>query len=137
LFNQENIKCIEKGDESMSIQTVVLDWVSNEPPMMFCPVCGNPITSIEDGFKECKHIVFTYLDVAGGFTYIREDCKELFKTLEKECEETGNEVIEIIADRLESESMVSISVSTTTISSRPGSITMIGCFDFKDQIGEN
>lgn len=52
--------------------------LGHEPPVVHCPVCGNPTITVVDEREEitpCAHLVFVFVGEVGVFEYQSEDFK--------------------------------------------------------------
>jgi len=56
-----------------------------EPPIVHCPICGQPILDPEDGgVSPCRHVAFIYVSMAGGFQYESDEFKRRTTSIEDE-----------------------------------------------------
>ena len=115
----------------MKMKTVEASWKSNNPPMLYCPACGKPVTSIDDDFQECEHILFTYLDITDGFMYMRKQDESRLQELQDENAETGLDLVEEAMKLFPEDSIICIKASTSTISGcGPTGAQIVACIDF-------
>lgn len=56
-----------------------------EPPIVHCPICGQPTLEPEDGgASPCCHVAFIYVSMAGGFQHESDEFKRRTARIEGE-----------------------------------------------------
>lgn len=120
----------------MSIQRVELALpFGADIPSIHCPVCGavlqQPDAPVE--LPTCKHLEFAYVDIIGpDFLYIKP---RLLDQLKKWAEETPDEDIEgfeTLVERLDSRTMMLLTVTSSGMGCGPTSVTASYAINFQE-----
>jgi len=119
----------------MSISMVELNF-EDSPPEIYCPVCGIAIYADDKSDESskcehpnCKHLVFSYVDICDGFQYVAPYLQKQVESV-FENEETEDDPVKALLNQMESNSILCYSITTSGMACGPVSSTVIVAFDF-------
>ena len=107
-----------------------------DPPEIHCPVCGMAVFEMERNGQVCKHVLFTYVDLAGSFGSVSNRLKEDAETAVAFAEGNDLSPVEVLMLMLDRPSTFCLAVSTSGMACGPvGGTASVG-FDFSPEQDE-
>lgn len=112
--------------------------VNVNPPIVHCPICGNPSITLGNEGGEvtpCEHMAFMYVGEIGEFPYKSDDFDQRIKNVEFEDENNVDDdrygIKKVLADAGYDNKMLAIEITYVGISCcGPSSSTVICGFDY-------
>lgn len=120
----------------MSSRIVEIDLpFGQDPPGLYCPMCGKPVHG-ENIDPSCQHILFTYLDAAGGFMYVKPEVAKIVDKISDDENEDSEDLLKKLMKKINRKSAMCLSVTSSGMAGGPVSYTTYVGIDFAESKDE-
>jgi hypothetical protein len=121
-------------EDDLSSKIVRLDQ-QGDPAEIHCPVCGKPVFENELTDLMCSHVLFTYVDAACDFGYIKENLKKFAEAAEEYSQEWETDPVEtLMLSIAHRQDIFCLAVTTSGVACGPVSATAYVGFMFNPEM---